>query len=80
MATAIKQYNFPEIIKGTTFNGLEITGISINDVALDISGYSIELRLSSYSYERIEKKMTVGDGITITNAAVGAFTINSFKM
>jgi len=73
-------YNMPDIVKGDTFKDLQFT-ITINSVAEDLTGYAIACKFRKGSKTGREiKSLTVGSGITITDATNGIFQINAFDL
>lgn len=61
-------------IKGDTFLGLPCTLLDNNNVAVDLTGVAIRcyFRYGNPTGERVFK-FSIGNGITITNAALGEF-------
>lgn len=73
-------YNIPEIIRGDTFKDLQFT-LSINSVAEDLTDYAIACKFRRGSKTGKEvKSLTVGSGITITDALNGVFKIDAFNL
>lgn len=72
--------NFEELIKGVTFLG-RIFEIKVNSTAVNLTDASIDIwwRYSNVSGDVI-KKLSVGDGVTITDATAGKFQMDSFLM
>ena len=72
---AAGSHNF-KIEQGTTFNNT-LTYKQADDTAVDISGAQITLKAKdNRSDSTLVVDLSVGNGITITNAAAGQFTIS----
>lgn len=71
-------YDFPDHIKGDTFDGVGFT-ITVNGVALNLTGVGIRMQLRKGEKGSVVKEFTnaVGGGITVTNALAGKFEIDS---
>lgn len=75
-----QEYIMPEIMKGDTFDDLQFT-IKINDVVEDLTGYAIECKFRRNNKRgTVSKTLTVGSGITVTDATNGVFKIDSFDL
>ena len=73
-------YNIPNIIKGDTFKDLQFT-LKINSVVEDLTDYSIACKFRKNAKTGKEvKSLTVGAGITITDAVNGIFKIDAFDL
>lgn len=73
-------YNFPSQYRGDTFQGMTFT-ITEADVPVNLTGASIAIqwRLRSAT-GTLAKEVTIGDGITLDNAAGGQFSIDPFDI
>ena len=77
MAT-VGTYNIPNHIKGDTFKDLQFT-ITLNDVTLDLTGYTIECKFRKGSKNGLQiLSIDSVSGITITDAVSGIFKIDAF--
>ena len=76
----METYNFPDMVRGDTFKAKEFE-ILKNGVPLDLTNFEInaQIRLGD-KRGRLFKTFTIGDGITLTNAAAGQFTWDAFLM
>ena len=71
-------YNIPSIIKGDTFKDLQFT-LSINDVAEDLTNYSIACKFRKSSKTGlVAKAVDTTSGITLVDAVNGVFKIDAF--
>lgn len=69
-------YDFPDHIKGDTFEGVQFT-VTVNSVALDLTGATIKMQVrKSPTSAVIDTYTTTGGHLTITNAAGGIFTFD----
>lgn len=74
----IGTYNIPDHVKGDTFKDLQFT-ITINDVALDLTGYTIECKFRLNRKKGVETySIDTTSGITITDVVNGVFKIDAF--
>ncbi len=73
-------YNLPDGYKNDTYKPVQFT-LKINGVAEDLTGYAIRamFRLETKT-GTIVKDISVGSGITITDAVNGVFRIDSFNV
>jgi hypothetical protein len=75
------QYNFKEQYSGDTFNGLRITAtrtISGNTSPIDLTNVAIKMDIKSLNVDTPLLSLTIGEGITLTDALNGIFTIDRF--
>ena len=73
-------YNIPTIIKGDTFRALKFT-VTLNSVALDLTGYTIECKFRKNAKTgKLIKSIDTTSGITLTTPASGVFTIDAFDL
>lgn len=71
-----QQYNFPDHITGTTFNGVQFT-IKVNGAPINITDVSITFIGLKGTYQMGSGGNGSGSGITITDAANGVFKIDN---
>lgn len=72
-------YIFPKQVKGDTFKGLTVT-ITKNSAPVDLTGAAIAIQFKTGSkVGYVSKSLSVGNGITITDAANGVFKIEPFQ-
>lgn len=71
--------NFKEQFKGTTFDGAEFT-FKINGVVQSLAGFQLKCEFKKVKTGISAKTLTIGNGITITDAAAGKFKIDAFKI
>jgi hypothetical protein len=67
-----KKYDFPPVKKGDTWLG------STWKINQDITGWEIRMWLVAPNATKPVKELTIGNGITIIDAAEGVFAFNSF--
>ena len=76
----MQQYNILGKVKGDTYNGVQFQYIK-DGVPVDLTGAGIFI---DFRYPRktgkLTKALSVGDGITITDAANGEFRIDPFDL
>jgi len=69
-------YNFPDHIKGDTFNGLSFTIKNKDDDSpIDLTGVTIRMMLRDHNRD-LKKTFSTGSGMTISNPAGGVFQID----
>ena len=70
-------YNFPDHIKGDTFKGTEFE-VFADETPLDLSGYRIRMHIKTIPTAStvLHSFDTEDNTISMTNAAVGKFTLN----
>ena len=68
-------YNFPSIYQGDTFTNRSIT-ITINTIAVDLTGATVTLELTSKDKKKVIKSVP----ITITDPINGVITIGSWDV
>jgi hypothetical protein len=71
-----KIYNYPDCLRGDTVNALPITTSQTVDnvtTPLDLTNIDIDCK---FVYKGITKNLSVGSGITKTDAAAGEFQID----
>lgn len=72
-------YTMPSVIKGDTFKEIDFE-ISVDSVALDLTGYTIECKFRKHTKTGREvKSIDTKSGITVTDAVNGVFTIDAFN-
>jgi len=70
-------YNFPTTFQGDTLDAVPIV-ITRTPTSLDaLASVEIDFRLNNVNNCTTAKTLTSGSGITITNAATWAFTVNA---
>jgi hypothetical protein len=69
------EYNFPDHIKGDTFNGVQFE-VLVNTIALNLTGASIKMQMRYTPTSVSVKEFNTTSGITITDATAGKFKIN----
>ena len=71
-------YNFPDHIKGDTFNGVEFT-LEVNSLPVDLTNASIKMYLKTQSKAcDVVAKFTTDNGkLTITDAVNGVFQFDN---
>lgn len=76
----MKQYNFPDVLKGDTFKSRDITiKNDTTQTPIDLSGCLIDCEFRKTTKTGIiVKTISVGSGVVLTNAVNGIFTIDSF--
>ena len=68
-------YNFPDHIKGDTMQAVNFT-VTVNSSALDLTGATIKMDLRTSNGNLRKRFSSVDDdGISITNAAGGVFSV-----
>lgn len=71
-------YTLANVLKGDTFNGVQFT-VTINTVAKDLTSTIITC---DFRYQKktgaVSKSLSLGSGITITDAVNGVFQIDPF--
>ncbi len=70
-------YDFPDVVKGDTFNAVTFT-IAIDAIAVNLTGAAISVKFRSSFNSPPSLSLSVGSGVTVTNAAGGVFRINAF--
>ena len=72
-------HNVPvDIVRGDTYNGAEFE-ILVNAIPLPLTDYAIRCKWRSQSKSGTEQRdSSIGDGITVTDAANGLFTLDAF--
>ncbi len=74
----MKEYNFKDIVKNDSF-GEKNFEIKIGDVPIDLTNVDIRLQFrEKLKNGALAKTLTIGDGITITDATAGKFRIDNF--
>ena len=80
MSDIIGKYNLRPAVKGDTWDGAIFT-IKVNNVAVNITGYAIEMRVELPGSNTSLKTLTVANaGIAISDAPAGEFRIVPFIM
>jgi hypothetical protein len=72
--TYTKRLDFKPIKKGDTWLGCTLT------INRDITGWAIRMWLRDRDTKKPVKEFTIGNGITIVNAANGVFSFPAFKV
>jgi hypothetical protein len=68
-------YNFPDHVKGDTFNGITFT-VTLNSIALPLTGATIKMQLRKLITDPVALELsTINNKIQITNAPGGVFAI-----
>lgn len=70
-------YNFPDVVKGDTVNVTSFA-VTIDAVPLNLTGALISVKFKTSFNSPSILSLSVGSGITVTNASGGIFTINAF--
>jgi hypothetical protein len=71
-------YNIPSHYKGDTFDAITFT-LKEDGVAVDFTGATIKMNFRRDSPTgNIQQSMTIGTGITVSNAVGGVFVLDSF--
>jgi hypothetical protein len=75
---ATQTYTIPNHLHGDTFKGLSFQ-VNVNSAPKNLVStlITIEFRLAKKT-GNLKKRLTIGQGITVTNAAGGVFQINPF--
>lgn len=73
-------YNFPDHYKGDTFNGMQFTlKDTVSEDAIDLTDVLIYIQFRRGSkIGQIVKDLSIGQGITLTDAINGIFRIDPF--
>ena len=75
-----QKYNLPDAYKGDTYDDIQFT-ITINDVALDLTGSTIRCQFKKEKKTgALKKTITNTGGITVTDAVNGVFKIDAFVL
>ena len=69
------EYNF-SVKQGTTFNGARFT-VTLNDSPVDLTGASIQASFRKDQKTPAAMRLSVGAGLTISDAAAGQFWIDA---
>jgi hypothetical protein len=76
MTETLGHYNFPEHVKGDTFDGVLFT-IKVNTVPLDLNSAHIKMDLRLEPLGVVAETFSDGAGITIYNASDGQFVFDA---
>lgn len=75
MSNVVGRYNLRPAVRGDTWDGAVLT-IKVNNVAVNITGYAIQLLVEQPGNNAAALDLTVANGgITITDAPAGEFTV-----
>lgn len=77
---ATQTYTIPNHLHGDTFKGTSFQ-VNVNSAPKNLSGtqITIEFRLAKKT-GNVKKSLSIGQGITVTNAAGGVFQIDPFAV
>jgi len=71
-------YNFSKAVEGDTHDGVSVT-VKSDGAAVNLTNITIAMQVRSAT-DAVALNLTVGSGLTKTNAAAGVFTVNAFTM
>ena len=74
-------YNIPNHLKGDTFNGIAFTlTTEVPAAPIDLTGAAIKVQFRKGNKTGfMQKELSIGSGITVTDAPNGTFQLNPFK-
>ncbi len=76
----IGTYNLADHHKGDTWNGVQFTILS-NGSAVDLTSATVRVMFRRESKTgKVVKSLTVGSGVTLTDASNGVLTIDAFTL
>ena len=71
-------YNFPKATEGDTHDGVTVT-VKSGGAAIDLTNITIAMQVRNNA-DAVTLDLTVGSGLTKTNAAGGVFKVDAFTM
>ncbi len=71
-------YNFPKATEGDTHDGVTVT-VKVDGAAVNLTNVAIAMQARSET-DAVALDLSVGSGITKTNAAGGIFAVDAFTM
>lgn len=75
------RYNFKEHYRGDTFNARLLTFRDSQSNPINLTGLNIKMQFRKNTKTgRLVKELSIGSGITITNAAGGEIQTDSFQL